>query len=47
MICIVPRVHRFEIVEAANAAAALEAFEGTSFDAARVENAPANRGAAL
>ena len=37
MISIVLRLHRFEIVEAANAAAALEAFEGTSFDAAIVD----------
>jgi DNA-binding response OmpR family regulator len=37
MISIVLRVHRFEIVEAANAAAALKAFEGTSFDAAIVD----------
>jgi DNA-binding response OmpR family regulator len=37
MISIVLRVHRFEIVEAANAAAALQAFEATSFDAAIVD----------
>jgi DNA-binding response OmpR family regulator len=37
MISIVLRVYRFEIVEAANAAAALKAFEGTSFDAAIVD----------
>jgi DNA-binding response OmpR family regulator len=37
MISIVLRVHRFEVVEAANAAAALKAFEGTSFDAAIVD----------
>jgi DNA-binding response OmpR family regulator len=37
MIAIVLRVHRFEIVEAANAAAALKALEATSFDAAIVD----------
>jgi DNA-binding response OmpR family regulator len=37
MISIVLRVHGFEIVEAANAAAALKAIEGTSFDAAIVD----------
>jgi len=37
MIGIVLRVHRFEIVEAANAAAALKAFEDGSFDAAIVD----------
>ena len=37
MIGIVLRVHRFEIVEAANAAAALKAFEDRSFDAAIVD----------
>ena len=37
MIAIVLRVHRFEIVEAANAAAALKAFEDRSFDAAIVD----------
>jgi DNA-binding response OmpR family regulator len=37
MISIVLRLHRFEIVETANAAAALEAFEGTSFDVAIVD----------
>jgi DNA-binding response OmpR family regulator len=37
MIAIVLRVHRFEIVEAASGAAALKAFEGTSFDAAIVD----------
>jgi DNA-binding NtrC family response regulator len=37
MIAIVLRVHGFEIVEAANAAAALKAIEGASFDAAIVD----------
>jgi DNA-binding NtrC family response regulator len=37
MISIVLRVQRFEIAEAANAAEALKAFEGTSFDAAIVD----------
>jgi DNA-binding response OmpR family regulator len=37
MMAIVLRVHQFEIVEAANAAAALKAFEGTRFDAAIVD----------
>src|SRR6266702_2466045 len=37
MIGIVLRVNRFEIVEAANTAAALKAFEGSSFDAAIVD----------
>ena len=37
MISIVLRLHRFEIVEAANAEAALKAFEGTSFNAAIVD----------
>ena len=37
MISIVLRVHGFEIVEAANAAAALKAIEAASFDAAIVD----------
>jgi DNA-binding response OmpR family regulator len=37
MISIVLRVHQFEIVEAASARDALEAFERTSFDAAIVD----------
>jgi DNA-binding response OmpR family regulator len=37
MISIVLRVHHFEIVEAANAAAALQAIEATSFDATIVD----------
>jgi DNA-binding response OmpR family regulator len=37
MISIVLRVHHFEIVEAANAAAALKAIEEASFDAAIVD----------
>lgn len=37
MISIVLRVHGFEIVEAANAAAALKAFEEASFDTAIVD----------
>jgi len=37
MMAIVLRVRQFEIVEAANAAAALQALEGTSFDAAIVD----------
>ena len=37
MISIVLRVHRFEIVEAASGAAALKAFEDSSFDVAIVD----------
>jgi DNA-binding response OmpR family regulator len=37
MISIVLRIHHFEIVEAASAAAALEAFEDSSFDVAIVD----------
>jgi DNA-binding response OmpR family regulator len=37
MIAIVLRVHHFEIVEAASAAAALKAFEDSSFDIAIVD----------
>jgi DNA-binding NtrC family response regulator len=37
MIAIVLRVHHFEVVEAANAAAALKAIEAASFDAAIVD----------
>ena len=37
MISIVLRVHHFEIVEAANAAAALKAIEDSSFDLAIVD----------
>ena len=37
MICIVLRVHHFEIVEAESAAAALRAFEDLRFDAAIVD----------
>jgi DNA-binding NtrC family response regulator len=37
MISIVLRVHRFAIIEAASAAAALQAFEGSTFDVAIVD----------
>jgi CheY-like chemotaxis protein len=37
MICIVLRIHRFEIVEAESAAAALKLFEESSFDLAIVD----------
>lgn len=37
MICIVLRIHRFEIVEAASAEIGLKAFEGSGFDLAIVD----------